>query len=156
MSMRFCFFICLLYCLCLFLLVLPLPWWFWYHEMSESRESEWEKLQVCRPLSGCNTMENMGLKCWTSPKACWCRRSGDQEDSAMCHELGDLNGWIGKFIVFPPHDWVFPELWMCVCVCRGSVLYFQLPWYQDSDQRCNYCPLGVQFIISGIRLRSQI
>ena len=73
-------------------------------------------------------MESMGLKCWTSPKACWCRRSGDQEDSAMCHELGDLNGWLGKFIVFPPHDWVFPELWMCVCVCRGSVLHFQLPW----------------------------
>ena len=84
--------------------------------MLGSCESEWEKLQVCRPLSGCNTMENMGLKCWTSPKAYWCRRSGDQEDSAMCHELGDLNGWLGKFIAFPPHDWVFPELWMCVCV----------------------------------------
>ena len=85
-----------------------------------SRESEWEKLQVCRPLSGCNTMESMGLKCWTSPKACWCRRSGDQEDSTMCHELGDLNGWLGKFIFFRLMIGYFLN-YGCVCVCVEEV-----------------------------------
>ena len=38
------------------------------------------------------------MKFWEAVKKHeWCGRSGDQEDGAMCHELGDLNGWFGKF-----------------------------------------------------------